>query len=480
MKKRIYQGRKGMLFFKIDKKDRKNYIYQQIYENIKQMILDHKLKANDKLPSKRKLANQFDISVNSVTNAYEQLLAEGYIYTIERSGYYVENLTELIREKQGGSTLTSDLKEEPIDRVGWLSFSHITANVCHFPFQEWLKCQQRALKNHKEELADIAHPQGPYLVRKTIAKFIALTRGVVCEPEQIVIGPGTQTLIQRIVQLDPNSGPIALENPGYARFYTLLKQMNVLVKPVDLDEQGIQMDKLHQTEANTVIVTPSHQFPSSIIMPITRRIELLNWAALAKGRCVIEDDYDSEFIYDADRIPSLQSLDRNQRVIYVGTFSKTLLPSFRISYMVLPPWLLRKYREYHIDLIQGNDTLSLFTLHYFIESGEYAKHIKRMNHFYKIQRKKLIKLLKKRFKSHINIIDVPAGLHIFVSFHTNKTYKEIEVAAKKEKLELYTMERFMLQKVNKDQQRIEMVLGFANIEEKDMKEAVERLYRVVV
>lgn len=470
-----------MIFLNIDQNHKKKYIYQQIYEEIKQNILERKLQAHEQLPSKRRLAKQLHVSVNSVTNAYEQLLAEGYIYAIERSGYYVENITQFIQKKnETKSPLPDDLKEHELKKENWLSLSHMTADISMFPFKQWMKCQQLALKHHECELSEITHPQGPYIVRKTIAQVIARTRNVICEPEQIVIGAGTQTLIHRLMDMFKKDTVIAIENPGYARFYTLLKRIGFTVRPVRLDDKGIHMKHIIASQANIVFVTPSHQFPTGKIMPITRRIELLNWAAQSKHRYIVEDDYDSEFKYETDNIPSLHSLNRNQRVIYTGTFSKTLLPSFRISYMVLPPHLLREYRKRYMDVIQGNNSLSLFTLHYFIQTGEYAKHIRRMTNHYEMKRKQLIKKLKSRFKQRIDIDDIPAGLHFLAHFYTDQTYEAIEKRAEQERLEVYSMKRFTLQpNSEREKYKISLVIGFANIQKDQMNEAIERLDRII-
>ena len=454
-----------------------NFIYQQIYEGIKDNILKGRLKANEKLPSKRSLAEQLNISINSVSFGYEQLLAEGYIYTIERKGYFVENITEFVQ--QGNlfkDKLPEDLKEEPVNRDGWLSLSHMASDISFFPFKEWMKCQERAVQSYKRELSEIVYSQGPYEVRETICRMIALTRGVNCEPEQIVLGAGTQLLVGQLMELISKDSVIAVENPGYSRFYQTLKKMNFAVHPVSLDDHGIKMAEIKATKANVVFVTPSHQFPTGKIMPISRRIELLNWTAKGDHRYIVEDDYDSEFKYETDNIPSLQSLDRNHRVIYMGTFSKTLLPGLRISYMVLPPDLLREYREYYANFMQYSNSLILFTLHYFIDGGEYARHVKKMNHQYERRRKLLIAELRKRFRDEIKIEDVPAGLHFLAHFQTEKSYREIEERALQLKLEIYSMRRFMLKKNVNKENSISLVLGFANLKEENITEVVERLY----
>src|SRR5699024_2444423 len=277
----------------------------------------------------------------------------------------------------------------------FLSLSHMTVDITEFPFNEWIKCQQKAIKNHKKEFSEIPHPQGPFLIRESISKLISASRGVVCEPEQIVIDSSTQTLIQT----QHKNTIFTMENPGYRRIFNLLKNINIDVKTVFLDDKGINLDKINP-DTNFLFVTPSHQFPTGKIMPISRRIELLNWSTKQANRYIIEDDYDSEFKYETDNIPSLQSLDKNQRVIYTGTFSKIMIPGLRISYMVLPPDVLRNYAKDNLHLILNSNLLTLYTLYYFIEDGGILKHLKKMNHIYEQKRKKIIKEIKNKFRDN--------------------------------------------------------------------------------
>lgn len=474
------RGGVNKMLLTLDESKDRGYLYKQIYEAIIANILARKIRPNEKLPSKRELATQLKVSVNTITNAYGQLLAEGYIYTIERSGYFVEDITPFTYKNQEKKTvIPSDLKEETKEKLRWSSLSHMTADTSMFPFKEWIKSQQQAIDHHKEELAVIAHPQGPYTVRDTISRKIALSRGVVCEPEQIVISAGTQPLIQQLMELQHKSTIVAIEDPGYSRFYTLLKRMSVNVQPIQLDENGVDIKKVEASKANVLIVTPSHQFPTGTIMPISRRIELLNWAIQENDRFIIEDDYDSDFKYKTDSIPSLQSLDRNDRVIYTGTFSKSLLPGLRISYMVLPINILREYRKQYADLMQYSNTIGLYTLHYFIKSGAHARHIKRMNHHYEEKRNYLIEQLTEQFKADIIIKDIPAGLHFLAKFKTNRSYEDIEYRAKQEELEVYSMRRFMLKIQYKEPNFIELVIGFANIRIKEIPESIRKLHRIL-
>ncbi len=470
-----------LLFMTIDKNRQKGYLYRQIYTDLKNSILDGKLSEHDKLPSKRDLASQLNVSVNTISSAYEQLIAEGYIYAKERSGYYVEKISYFDKGKPTKIPFPDDLKECTLEKNDWLSLSHMATNVNLFPFKDWEKSQQQAIEMHSNELAHITHQQGPYLVRQTISKIINLTRGVACEPEQVVISVGTQPLIEQLIQMQQmnKTVQIAVEDPGYARIHRHLNQIGAHVIPVPLDSKSIDIEKLTKLHADMVLVTPSHQFPMGKIMPISRRLQLLNWATQQSDRYIIEDDYDSEFKYETDQIPSLQSLDRHQRVIYMGTFSKSMLTGLRISYMVLPIPLLRKYRKRYNHLIPYNNTLNLYTLHYFIESGAYARHIKRMNHHYEIKRQLMIKTLKHYFNHSIHIEDIPAGLHFIAHFKTKKSYEEVEEAAEKEKLEVYSLRRFMLKQQTHNQKEVILVIGFAAIAEEKIDEAIKRLYRAI-
>lgn len=455
------------------------HLYQQLYCQIKDKILSQQYHPHDRLPSKRALAKDLNLSINTVTNAYDQLQVEGYIYTVERSGYYVEPIAKLFQVESEQPRFPKDLYEKVVDRKDWLSFSHMATDGTRFPIHDWLKCEKQAIKNHLHELGDIAHPQGPYIIRKSIAELIRISRGVLCEPEQIVLSTGTQPLMKQFIHMLEKQPTVAMEDPGYARMYTLLSHLNIPIETISLDENGINIEQLVQSEANLAFVTPAHQFPMGTIMPISRRVKLLNWAVQQKDHYILEDDYDSEYKYKTDHIPALQSLDRHEKVVYFGTFSKTLLPSLRISYMVLPPHLLRIYRQVYTNLIPYNHTLSLFTLHYFLESGLYHRHIRKMSNEYSNVRELLIEQLMHVFHDRISIHDTYSGLHFLVTIQTNRSYDDIEAKAKELQLELYTLRRFLLEKNQSNQGEVTLIIGFAKLQADVIYEAVQRLYAVV-
>lgn len=474
------EGR-ALIQIQLNKNHNETFLYKALYVEIKDLILSRKIQKHEKLPSKRQLATQLKTSVNTVTATYEQLIAEGYIYAIERSGYYVEDIPKLLREAKINPEW-SEILAEPKRHVQFkYSLSHMDTNIALFPYSEWRKSEQYAFKNHKWELSRIMERQGLLTVRKTIAKLIKKYRDVICEPEQIVLGVGTQPLIEQLLNILKDIDPISLgvEDPGYTRLYSQLEHLGIDLNPIKLDEKGISIEELKKTDSNIVFVTPSHQFPTGIIMPVSRRTELLNWAAKGFNRYIIEDDYDSEFKYKTDHIPSLHNLDRNESVVYIGSFSKSLLPSLRISYMVLPKNLVIPYRNKYGHLIPENNTLSLLTLKYFIESGSYDRHIKRMTNYYDDIRNGLISGIKKAFKSKVHIYDTLAGLHFIARFTTKKSYEDIEKDAKKNEIELYTIRRFMINPLKKEN-NITIIVGFGTVKKENIKKIVQLLYQTTM
>jgi GntR family transcriptional regulator/MocR family aminotransferase len=464
----------------VNSRNKRVYIYRQIYKQLKKEILMHHFLPDEKLPSKREMAERLNVSVNSVNGAYQQLLAEGYIYSVERSGFYVEKLDTLPLTDNTLKPLNPDLEERERPGEGWISFSHMSADKTLFPYDRWLNCEHKALNSSKTGLVDNSSliSQGVYSVRRSICRLLSITRGVRCYPEQIIIGGGTQFLIQVLCHMFPADTRYAMEDPGYNRIYQLLNLMHLNVSTIQLDNKGVNISEVKRIDPNVLYITPSHQFPTGIVMPVSRRIQLLNWASQHEDRYIIEDDYDSEFKYETDTIPSLQGLDTYEKVIYFGTFSKSLLPGFRISYMILPQKLLEKYRKTQSFLLQTSSVLTQMTLQQFIDSGEYQKHIKKMKQVYSERRMKLIHTLKKRFGGDIKIHGENAGLHFLSTFKTDKTIDEVLKRAQREKIELYSIRRCRLNP--KTPNKKQFIIGFADLPIKKINEGVERLYRVMM
>lgn len=452
------------------------FIYRQLYSQLKEDILAFKYESHEKLPSKRDMSQHLNISVNSVKAAYEQLLTEGYIYTEERKGYFIEPLEKLIIDPNAQISL--NVQEQQIEDAYDYSFSHMSTDISAFPVEVWTKLVKRVFENYDHELSSIPQIKGPIELRQSIAKLVSYQRGIQCHPEQIVIGSGTNILLTKLIQLLPDEIKIAVENPGYSRFRTLIRQTTAQLKPIALDHKGISIEAIKQAQPDATIVTPSHQFPMGIIMPVSRRIDLLNWASQTQSY-IIEDDYDSEFKYETDNIPSLFSFDKNERVIYLGTFSKTLMPGLRMSYMILPINLVKQFDHYNLNMIPDFSTIHALTLNLMIKEGYYEKYVKKMHQIYGKKRETLITHLSNTFTNNIRIKDTRAGLHFIVEVNTPFSYQEIESRAKEMKLELYTLNRFSVKALEKNSSYKTLIIGFSKIKQEQIPQAVQRLKEVI-
>ena len=452
------------------------FIYRQLYSQLKEDILAFKYESHEKLPSKRDMSQHLNISVNSVKAAYEQLLAEGYIYTEERKGYFIEPLEKLIIDPNAQISL--NVQEQQIEDAYDYSFSHMSTDISAFPVEVWTKLVKRVFENYDHELSSIPQIKGPIELRQSIAKLVSYQRGIQCHSEQIVIGSGTNILLTKLIQLLPDEIKIAVENPGYSRFRTLIRQTTAQLKPIVLDHKGISIEAIKQAQPDATIVTPSHQFPMGIIMPVSRRIDLLNWASQTQSY-IIEDDYDSEFKYETDNIPSLFSFDKNERVIYLGTFSKTLMPGLRMSYMILPINLVKQFDHYNLNMIPDFSTIHALTLNLMIKEGYYEKYVKKMHQIYGKKRETLITHLSNTFTNNIRIKDTRAGLHFIVEVITPFSYQEIESRAKEMKLELYTLNRFSVKALEKNSSYKTLIIGFSKIKQEQIPQAVQRLKEVI-
>ena len=452
------------------------FIYRQLYSQLKEDILAFKYESHEKLPSKRDMSQHLNISVNSVKAAYEQLLAEGYIYTEERKGYFIEPLEKLIIDPNAQISL--NVQEQQIEDAYDYSFSQMSTDISAFPVEVWTKLVKRVFENYDHELSSIPQIKGPIELRQSIAKLVSYQRGIQCHSEQIVIGSGTNILLTKLIQLLPDEIKIAVENPGYSRFRTLIRQTTAQLKPIALDHKGISIEAIKQAQPDATIVTPSHQFPMGIIMPVSRRIDLLNWASQTQSY-IIEDDYDSEFKYETDNIPSLFSFDKNERVIYLGTFSKTLMPGLRMSYMILPINLVKQFDHYNLNMIPDFSTIHALTLNLMIKEGYYEKYVKKMHQIYGKKRETLITHLSNTFTNNIRIKDTRAGLHFIVEVITPFSYQEIESRAKEMKLELYTLNRFSVKALEKNSSYKTLIIGFSKIKQEQIPQAVQRLKEVI-
>ncbi|MBQ3105700.1 MAG: PLP-dependent aminotransferase family protein [Lachnospiraceae bacterium] len=403
-------------------------LYEYLYQCIREDIVRYRLSPHQKLPSKRALAKHLNISTVTVENAYGQLVAEGYLYSVPKSGYYVSDLTSAALGKQNASLplpLPSPSSEYTAD------FVNNSIAPDSFPFALWTKLMRATMSDDAKKLMVRSPSAGIMELRSAIAEHLYQFRGITVTPEQIVIGAGTEYLYSLLIQLLGHHKTYAVEDPGYPKIARIYQANHVACVFVPLDENGLSPSLLEQTGADVLHISPSHHFPTGIVMPVSRRYELLSWASKSGDRYIIEDDFDSEFRLLGKPIPPLWSIDVADKVIYMNTFSKTLTSTIRISYMVLPVPLMKKYGQ---ELGFYSCTVSNFeqyTLARFIREGYFEKHINRMRNFYRSQRDLLLDRIRNHpMYPHMEIREEHAGLHFLLKLHTSLTDRELmEIAA---------------------------------------------------
>lgn len=389
--------------------------YDYLYRCIKADILTGRLAAGEKLPSKRALADHLEVAVVTVENAYAQLVAEGYLYTREKRGYFVSTLEE--------KTNPAPLPEIPAPRAEreegkWLLDLRAGGGVTEgFPFTVWARLTRRALTERGEALLRATPHSGAAELRRAIAAHLYQFRGIQTAPDQIVVGAGTEYLYNLLVQLLGRDRIYGAEDPGYSKAVQIYGLNGAECRPLSMDEQGVKPEELG--EIQVLHISPNHQFPTGVVTPIARRQSLLRWAEQEENRYIIEDDYDSEFRFTGRPIPTLKSIDRVGRVIYMNTFSRSLAPSLRISYMVLPQNLLEPYRQKLGFYSCTVPAIEQYTLASFLDEGYFDSHINRMRVRYRSQRDKVIAAIRESpLRDRAQVQRENAGLHVLVRLNT--------------------------------------------------------------
>ena len=390
-------------------------LYEDLYRKIRQDILSGALSCGQKLPSKRALATNLKISKITVEGAYNQLLAEGYIRSEEKRGYFVEPVQQ---------TAVKPL-EEGKRAAPETALLDLTANGCtDFPFSVWSRLQRQVMLDLKEQLLLPLPNQGLEELRRAIAGHLAAFRGMQVSPENILIGAGTDFLYNLLLQLLGRDKIYAVEEPGYDKIRRIYSAGGVKWICAELDNQGVVPQSVAQ--AQVLHISPSHHYPTGIVMPLSRRAELLQWAKDG-DRYIIEDDYDSEFRFRSGPVPSLQSLDQAGKVIYMNTFSKTLASAIRISYLVLPEALMARFRRELGFYSCTVDSFAQHALARFLAEGYFEKHINRMRKMYKARRNRLITILENCPQaSRLTVLEKDAGLHFLVRVQTELTDTQLE------------------------------------------------------
>ena len=389
-------------------------LYEALYRCIRGDILSGKLPAGTKLPSKRALAVHLEVSKITVEAAYNQLSAEGYILPVEKVGYFVEAVETL--PAPSPAVPAAEVKPEA-------DLLDLTTNApAHFPFSVWSRLQRQVLLDYGHQLLQPMPSCGCLDLRRAIAKHLAGFRGMQVDPENIIIGAGTDFLDNLLPQLLGQDKIFALEEPGYEKIHRIYSAAGVRVHRATMDGQGVIPEAL--AEAKVLHFSPSHHFPTGIVTPMLRRQALLKWASSGEN-WIVEDDYDCEFRFDTHPMPALYG--QSDRVVYINSFSKSLAPSIRLGYMVLPPSLMEKFRR---ELFFYSGTVSGFeqhTLARFLSQGHFEKHINRMRKFYRSRRNQLLQIIRAcPLQDRLTIEEADAGLHFVVKVDTPLSDEQLQ------------------------------------------------------
>ena len=450
-------------------------IYMQIYQYIKNEILLHHLTPGTKLPSKRSLATQLGISTITVEGAYGQLVSEGYIYARLKSGYFVSPVENYQQYKQADTyspslSVPSIVIPQP-HRVDLSSNSLLAEN---FPFSTWSRLLRHTISQKQQLLLTQSPTAGVAPLRQAIANHLRHFRGMNISPEQIVIGAGTEYLYELLIKLIGRDKIYCVEDPGYQKLRRIYRDNGACCIALPIDKQGMSVTALNTVSCDVIHISPSHHFPTGIITPISRRYELLGWAA-AGPRYIIEDDYDTEFRLVGRPIPSLFSIDMSNKVIYMNTFSKSLASTIRISYMVLPKPLMEEFNSKLNYLSCTVSTFEQYTLAEFINQGYFERHINRMRNNYKKLRQQLLKALTSHpDHERIKILQQSSGLYFLLQIDTNLSDRDLQARLRQKGLMLQPLQHYYQNRQAAPEHTF--VVNYSSIASTDIHQIVDALF----
>ncbi len=489
-------------------------LHEQIYEQIRAAVLTGRVKLNQRIPASRQLAKSLSVSRTTVIQSYDQLISEGYLETRLGAGTFVcAQIPDELLKTTKALSVEQPLSDQSRSDTPWqlsdlalskygdrlqhtpdrlftedspLSFRYGLPALAHFPIQTWRRIRNHCGTASTEWMDYSAEPMGYEPLRMEIAQYVTQARAVRCTPGQILITNGTQQALSLIVRL-LSTQVIAIENPGYLSARRVFESSGAAVLPVPVDAEGIKVDgpegllsrcrslsfgKLPQL----VYVTPSHQFPTGVLMSLSRRLALLQWAQQANA-LIIEDDYDSEFRYSGRPVSALQGLDTHDRVLYVGTFSKIMVPGLRLGYVVLPPALIPLFRRAKWLCDRQGSIIDQQALSIFIRDGHLAKHVRRMRGIYETRRRSLVtglSTLSSHTNQPISILGDEAGLHVTARMSTQLTNPQIVERAKARGVGLFSTHDHYDTAENAPAGG-EFIFGFGNISQSDIQAAIARI-----
>lgn len=459
-------------------------LYEKIYEYIRQDIIGGRILQGEKLPSTRLLARNLSVSRSTVEMAYEQLLAEGYIKAEPCRGFFVCDITELY---QLGECPGSVQQEMPVwENVAEkakkeIDFSPDAVDSSYFPYNIVRKVSKNVLAQENGDFLSSGDGQGDYGLRCAIASYLYQARGVRCEPKQILLGAGNEYLQMLLAQILGTDKKVLMENPTYLQAYRTFANMGYQMMLLPVGEEGMDLAQIRQCDPDIVYVMPSHQFPLGTIMPLQQRLLLLKWASGKEGCYLIEDDHDSEYRYRGKPIPSLQSEDRFGKVIYIGTFSKSIAPSLRISYMVLPPQLLERYYEncgfYSVTVPKMEQEI----LREFIRAGHFERHLNKMRGIYRVKHDLLLNELKGRPWVR-RISGEHAGLYLLAEIRTDIPEAELCALAGKQGVVVTGISEYKIKTAGQEacvRENPVLLIGYGNPDDGEIHRGIEILDQII-
>jgi GntR family transcriptional regulator/MocR family aminotransferase len=471
-------------------------LHHQLYQELRRSILTGRLGAGQRIPSTRVLAKSLGVSRATVTLSYEQLISEGYLETIVGSGTSVSpqlpdellqapsisvarHTTIKTSAQPKLSTVGASLARlvrEPDEPPLLFNFRYCRPAVDHFPLEQWRRLLLRHCRSGRHDVLEYAdNAKGSPLLRRAIARYLAHSRAVNCTADQILIVNGSQQALQLCAQILVNRDDlVAVEEPGYLGARQAFVTYGARLHPVPVDESGIRLDALPDKPARLLYVTPSHQFPTGAVLSLPRRLELLAWAERSAS-LIIEDDYDSEFRYDARPIPSLQGLAQHENVLYVGTFSKVLFPSLRIGYIVVPSTLVSVFEKAKWLMDRHSPTLEQRALADFINDGHLERHLRRMRKLYDRRRQKLVAALQTHFAGGVTILGENSGMHLMIRLRTSWNSEEVVKRSAAAGVGLLSAQMYYLRHAPGD----EFVLGYAALGERKIQEGIRRMAKAL-
>lgn len=382
-------------------------IYLQLYDCIKSDILTGNMLCGERLPSLRALAENLGISITTVSQSYNQLAVEGYIEPRPHSGYYIKDIGKI---PSADADKMISAYEAPVDIPG----NHIYDVSC-FDFNKWKKCSNKIFTEYSHLLMFEGDPQGEAPLRYEISRYVFNARGVICSPEQIVIGAGTQQITIQLTRIlnEMDISHAAMEEPGYIPVRNIFKDNGFVITPVPVKADGICIEKLPDNIRSVAYVSPSNQFPTGAVMPIGRRRELLEWA-YKNDSIIIEDDYDSELRYFGRPVPAMQGIDGGRCVVYLGSFSSTLFPSIKISYMILPDKMADIFQKIKSNYTQTCSKAEQLTLSLFMENGMYQTNIKKLRSLYSHKLQKTLTAISACGSDSVRAVNTSSGINIIL------------------------------------------------------------------